>query len=109
MASADRILENRERRIADEMQSSDQQKAPLPRLATYIYWLSSAAGIVVLLVRGKYAAAVGTAIGMGIAWAAAKKLIPEQGPSKTGNVIAIILVFAFVLVFAFAWWVSRGA
>jgi len=63
----------------------------------------------VFLVQGMYAAAIGGAFGIGIAWAGAKGFIPEQGPSKSGNIIAIILVFAIVLVLAFAWWVGRGA
>jgi hypothetical protein len=92
-----------------QMQSSDQQEAPTPRLARYLPWLLGTGLIVVSLVRGMYAEALGTAIGIGIIWAGAKGLIPEQGPSKTGNVIAIILVFAIVLVFVFVWWVVRGA
>ena len=90
------------------MQSSDQRESLLLRLVRYLPWLVGAALIVVFLARGMYAAALGGAFGVGIVWAGAKGLIPEQGPSKTGNLIAIILVFAIVLVFVFAWWVGHG-
>lgn len=91
------------------MQSPDQEKAPVPRLAGYLPWLVGAALMAVSLVRGEYAVALGGVIGIGIVWAGAKGLVPEQGPSKSGNVIAVILVLAIVLVFVFAWWVGRGA
>jgi hypothetical protein len=91
------------------MQSSDQREAPGPKLASYLLSLFGTTLIVVFLARGMYAAALGAAIGIGIVWAGDKGLMPEQGPSKTGNVIAIILVFAIVLVFVFAWRVGRGA
>jgi hypothetical protein len=79
----------------------------VPRLVRYVPWLLGAALMVVFLVRGMYAAALGAAIGVGIVWAGSKGLIPEQVPSRKGNVIAIILVFAIVLVLVFAWWVGR--
>ena len=64
--------------------------------------------IMVFLVRGMYVAAVGAAIGVGIVWAGTKGFIREQVPSKTGNVIAIILVFAIVFVLLLAWGVGHG-
>jgi hypothetical protein len=91
------------------MQSPDPQEAPVSGFVRFLPRVLGAILIIVLLVRGMYAAALGTAIGIAIIWAGAKGLIPEQGPSKAGNVVAIILAFVIALVMLLAWWVGRGA
>ena len=80
------------------------------RLPGYAPWLFGFGLVVVFLVRGMYAAALGCFIGCGIVLAGLKGVIlRQQDPSKLGNLIAVVLVFAAVCVLLFAWWVGRGA
>jgi hypothetical protein len=90
------------------MDGTDQEQQAPRKGASYVAWFLGVA-LIAALAMGQYAAALGGAIGFGIVWAGAKGLIPEQGPSRAGNVVAVILVVAIVLVIALAWWVGRGA
>lgn len=87
------------------MQGSSQLDKPKRNLPAHVTWIIAVAVVVVLALRGQYPAALGVALAVGIFVAAAKGIIPEQGPSKAGNTVAIVLVVAIVAVVAFVWWV----